>query len=57
MKKLIAVLLTAGLLLSLCACGGKQKRKASATGPDLTWEEIERLADEALEKEAEAAEQ
>ena len=42
MKKLTAMILTALLLLSLCACNGG---KRATTGSDLTWEEVERIAD------------
>lgn len=45
MKKLTAMILTALLLLSLCACNGG---KRATTGSDLTWEEVERIADREL---------
>ena len=47
MKKSLIYVLLLTMLLSLCACdGGKGKRAAS--GSDLTWEEIEKLADERI---------
>ena len=65
MRKLIAILLTIILALSLCACsGGKDPEKHAtktpasemklppATGSDLTWEEIEQLLEEADAEEA-----
>lgn len=50
MKKVIVVILTLLTALSLCACDSKSGKKASApaTGSDLSWEEIEKLADERL---------
>ena len=50
-RALISVLLLLTVLLSLCACdSGKSKSKETppASGSDLTWEEIEKLADERL---------
>ena len=54
MKRLIALLLAAMLALSFCACDSGKKN--AATGSDLSWEQIERLAEKELAKEAAAAE-
>ena len=50
MKKLITTILALLLIVSLCACDGGKKNKP-ATDSDLTWEEIEALAEKELEKE------
>ena len=55
MKKLTAFILTMLIALSMCACDGGKSKEPASTGSDLSAEEIERLADEALAKEAEAA--
>ena len=52
MKKLIAILLALLLTVSVCGCdsgngGSKRSRTAPATGSDLTWDEIEKLAEPA----------
>ncbi len=53
MKKLTVIILTMLLALNLCACnGGKKPAAYPSTGSNLTAEEIERLAEEALEQEA-----
>ena len=46
MKRILALLLALSMLLCLCACDGGSKKKAS-TSSDLTWEEIEKLAEKA----------
>ncbi len=51
MKKMIALLLALALTLSLAACGGEKKSGSASTSSDLSWAEIERLADEELAKE------
>ena len=55
MKKLTAFILTMLIALSMCACDGGESKKPASTGSDLSAAEIERLAEEALAKEAEAA--
>lgn len=58
MKKLTAIILTMLVALNLCACnGGKKASSLPATGSDLSAAEIERLAEEALAREAEEAAQ
>lgn len=52
MKKLIAVILILLLSLNLCACSGGSGKKNAATGSDLSWEQIEKLAEKELAKEA-----
>ena len=50
MKRLVAILLALSVMLSLCACDGGGKKKPSespSTSSDLTWEEIEKLAEKA----------
>lgn len=51
MKRLTAWILAALLLLSLCACEGG---KRASTGSDLSWEEVERIAERELAEEAAA---
>ena len=49
MKKLIATVLILLMAVSLCACNsGNSKKRPAATGSDLSWEQIEKLADERL---------
>ena len=54
MKKLLIYIVLLTVLLGLCACdSGKDKKGNSAaatvaSASDLTWEEIEKLADERL---------
>lgn len=49
MKKMIAAILALLMAVSLCACNsGSSKKKEAATGSDLSWEEIQKLADERL---------
>lgn len=55
MKKLTAIILTMLIALSLCACDNGKNDEPVSTGSDLSAAEIERLADEALAREAEAA--
>lgn len=48
MKRLFALLLALSMMLCLCACdGGKKTSTAVSTDSDLTWEEIEKLAEKA----------
>ena len=48
MKRLFALLLALSMVLCLSACdGGKKGAAAASTGSDLTWEEIEKLAEKA----------
>ena len=54
MKRWIALLLAAMLALSFCACDSG--KKGAATGSDLSWKQIEKLAEEELAREAAAAE-
>ena len=64
MKKLITILLTLLLALSLCACNSGKKEPATSipasemtlpesTGSDLTWDEIEQILAEMEAAEAE----
>ena len=48
MKRMLALLLALSMMLWLCACDGGKKNSATvSTDSDLTWEEIEKLAEKA----------
>ena len=57
MKKLIATILILLLTVGLCGCNGNNGRKngGAATGSDLSWEEIEKIAEKELAEEAAAS--
>ena len=47
MKKLSVWILTALLMLSLCACKGNQKTYQSSTATDITEKQLQELIDQA----------
>ena len=48
MKKFLTYTLLLVMLLGLCACDSGKGKSAAATGSDLSWEEIEKLAEKEL---------
>lgn len=51
MKKITATVLLLLMVLSLCACDNGKNDKTPSTGSDLTWEQIEKMAEKELKKE------